>query len=180
VKAILVALFAALFIGVATTFASKGSSGSGNTGNAPSSNPVQQPSVPNEIGGLFSQAIQTFAWGISLSEGFGPPNNLPTRANNPGDLTTGDSWGYNTLGTANAEGVLIFTPNTLDGWYALYKKLYNIASGQSHVYSLSMDFYDFAVQYTGENDNNSNNWAENLASACGVPPTSLIGDFFNA
>ena len=135
---------------------------------------VSQPPVPNSIGGGFSGLIQTWAWGISLAEGYGPNVNLPTRANNPGDLTAGDSWGYAVLGTANKEGVLIFTPGSFDGWLALFSKLSNIAAGNSSVYPLTMDMYDFAVQYTGQNNTDSNSWAETVASALGVDPAQTL------
>src|SRR5260370_927931 len=73
--------------------------------------------------------ITKFMVAIAEQEGFGVPGAIPTRANNPGDLTK--SLGYEitgeTLGTA---GIAIFV-DVPNGWAALEEQLNLIRSGNS-------------------------------------------------
>lgn len=81
------------------------------------------------LGSVIAGAPSALASAIASAEGFGPTNNIPTIANNPGDLELGNI-GYGT--TAAAGGNAITNFGTLaDGWAALQNQINLIASGQS-------------------------------------------------
>src|SRR5271169_4369349 len=88
-------------------------------------------------------------------EGFGPPENLPTRCNNPGDLELGD------VGYGVDAGKTIYA-NLVDGWDAIDNECLLMLSGQqslhhSHIYNPTMTFLEVAEKYTG--DDNAAQWA---------------------
>jgi hypothetical protein len=105
------------------------------------------PSVPNGLDAL--------AHAIAFAEGYGADaNNVPTRANNPGDLklsgtpVTGD------------EGISVF--DSIDaGWVALNHQLSLIASGASHVYDGTMTIAEVGMKWT---DTQADDWTANVVS----------------
>lgn len=108
-----------------------------------------------------TQEIFDVAAAIAKAEGSNPD------WNNPGDLTI--SFGYPTLGTVNADGVLKFQ-NHLDGWNALYKQLQSIISGGSR-YTLQMTLAEFGQGYSGGDAN----WAKNVALELQTTPNATLG-----
>ncbi len=130
-------------------------------------NTSQWPPAPN-------QAIGALARAIAIAEG------SPAFWNNPGDLTEGDAGGYqlqrDPAGNVivNSAGVVRFV-NLADGVNALYRKLLNIQSGASRVYSTALSLADFAQIYTG--GDNAAAWARNVAAELGLDPTqNTVGD----
>ncbi len=123
----------------------------------------------------WSPQVLKFAHAISVAEGFGPPGNLPTRANNPGDLTGIDKGSFATNGTANKEGVWNFV-NLVDGWSALYLKVDRILRGASKVYPLTMTLEEMGTRYAGVG---KPEWAINVAKDLGVPVTMTLQQFIS-
>lgn len=118
----------------------------------------------------YSQKIVTFADAIAHAEGYGPVGNVPTRANNPGDLSKGDFGDTGKYLIAGDGEQVIQYATAQDGFNALYEKLQNIADGNSSVYSPSMTIAQMAAKYAG----NSQVWAANVTaylSQNGVPAT---------
>jgi len=119
----------------------------------------------------FSPAVLQLAKAISVAEGFGVEGSIPTRANNPGDLTGADGGGFVTRGTANAEGVLIFL-KLEDGWQALHVKVERMLAGKSAIYHLTDTLEDLARKYTG--GDNPDAWAKNVATYLGVETSTTL------
>jgi hypothetical protein len=91
-----------------------------------------------ELTMAYSAQIQLFAQAIAFAEGYGPAANLPTKANNPGDLSKGaygDTGIYITAG--DGEQVVKYA-SASDGFNALYRQLQDIVNGQSSYYNLGM------------------------------------------
>jgi|SRR5713101_6461386 len=107
-----------------------------------------------------SDKVKAFAKAISVAEGFGIANDIPTKAHNPGDLVLGDR-GNGVLGR---EGITIF-PDNASGWNALYHELNLIVNSESHVYTLDMTISDMAYKWT---DTSQDAWAETVANQLGV------------
>jgi hypothetical protein len=120
----------------------------------------------------FPSSVMKVAKAISVCEGFGLPNALPTRANNPGDVTTGDAGGFQISGVMNNEGVVRFV-NLADGWQALYLKVARMLAGKSKVYPLTMTLEEMGRRYSGSTDGA---WAKNLAEQLGLTLNSTIAD----
>lgn len=114
-------------------------------------------------------SVLRLAKAFSVAEGFGDPEALPTRANNPGDLTGSDGGSFQTHGTANSEGVLIFS-SVHDGWQALYMKVNRMLAGKSKTYPLTLTLEQVGLKYSGGNPD----WAENVAKYLGVPVTTTL------
>lgn len=118
------------------------------------------------------QLVEKFAQAIASAEGFGPPENLPTRCNNPGDLTDDGDIG---LGTARSAGfgaanITIYrTPE--DGWNRLRNKIRMMLEGRSKVYHLWM-----TIAMVGEVYARDANWGINVARDLGVPVTTPLQD----
>ena len=134
-----------------------------------------------ELGALvISQKVQQLAAAIAEAEGFGPIENIPTRAKNPGDLAVGDH-GYGTLGPSR---VTVFA-EVAEGWNALYKMLAGWVSGQSSIYILTDNFATIGHKYVdGPNaptvSQESQNWAANVASALGIDTATTLGDWYTS
>ena len=94
--------------------------------------------------------VLKLAKAIANAEGFDNSDALPTRANNPGDLTGSDGGSFRTLGTMNPEGVLHFE-NLEDGWQALYIKVNRMLSGKSTMYPLNLTLDRVGLRYSGGN-----------------------------
>src|SRR5258708_2292977 len=103
-----------------------------------------QPLAPDSTT-LASAGIMALSRGIARGEGAYVSGSLPQRSNNPGDLTK--SFGFNTTGVANKEGVLIFETME-DGWNALYSQIRLIFNSKSKVFSTNMTIWDFASMWT--------------------------------
>jgi hypothetical protein len=116
--------------------------------------------------GSISKLIPSFAYAIGRAEGFGPLNNIPTRANNPGDLELGDI-GFGILG----QGITIY-PTFLQGAQALYRQLDLILTNTSHEYNTSMTFSQVAVIWTG--NDNPIGWAETVTKSLNILPDMTI------
>ena len=105
------------------------------------------------------------AQAIAREEGFGPVQNLPTRANNPGDLTGADAGSFPTLGIMNAEGVIHFA-RVEDGWTRLYVKTTRMLYGPWETYQPTDTLLQAGIKYSGGNLN----WGPNVANFLGVSP----------
>lgn len=116
--------------------------------------------------GSISKLIPSFAYAIGKAEGFGPSGNIPTRANNPGDLKLGDV-GLGTLGS----GITIY-PTFQQGAEALYHELNLILTGKSSKYNTFMSFSQMAVIWTG--NDNPIEWAAVVARSLNVFPDMTI------
>ncbi len=119
--------------------------------------------------------VLALAEAIAAAEGFGIAGAVPTRSNNPGDLTL--SFGFSTSGKANSAGVLIFN-SVNDGWSALYKQVALMLYGGSSVYSPQMTFLDVAAKYTG--GDNAEQWALLVAGSVGLSITSTLNDYLQS
>ncbi len=115
--------------------------------------------------------VLKFAKAISVAEGFGQPEAIPTLGNNPGDLTGGDTGSFQTMGVMNAEGVVRFT-NIDDGWTALYMKVNRMLSGKSLVYPLTLTLEQVGLKYSGGDPN----WSKNVAEYLGVPEKTTLAE----
>jgi hypothetical protein len=118
---------------------------------------------------IWPASVIKFAKAVSVAEGFGPPENLATRANNPCDLTGADAAGFQTLGVMNSEGVLHFA-NVADGWTAAYIKFNRMLSGRSLQYPLIWTLEQVGAKFSGGNPE----WAINVARELGVPTTTTL------
>jgi hypothetical protein len=118
----------------------------------------------------WSNSVLKFARAIAHAEGFGDPDAIPTKANNPGDLTGADGGSLRVIGTMNKEGVLHFE-NLDDGWLALHIKVDRMLSGKSKVYPLTLTLEQVGIRYSGSD---SGDWARNVASYLGVTPQTTL------
>jgi len=114
--------------------------------------------------------IMQLAQAIAKAEGFGPPTNLPTRINNPGDMCLGDR-GYGVQ-----SGKTIF-PNVADGWAALTRECYLMLTGESHLYNPTKTFLQVATLYTGGDAAEA--WATIVSGALGLTPQNTLEDFLD-
>lgn len=118
------------------------------------------------------QLVERFAQAIANAEGFGPPENLPTRCNNPGDLTDDGDLG---LGTARSAGIgaanITIYRTVDDGWNALRSKVRRMLEGRSKVYFLWM-----TIAMVGEVYARDANWGINVARELDVAVTMPLGD----
>jgi hypothetical protein len=111
--------------------------------------------------------VTKMAQAIAKAEGFGPPENLPTRINNPGDLELGDQ------GAGIEQQKTIFKTEQ-DGWTALEGQVRWMLTGNSHVYSLTDTILQVAERYTGYDDADA--WASMVAKELGITiSTTLTG-----
>ncbi len=118
----------------------------------------------NDDGTDFTTAL---ANAIAKAEGGGSANN------NPGSLTAGDVPSDSIVGTFNSAGVVIID-SLENGWNYLYRKLNNILSGNSNVYSPDMTISQFAQTYTG--GDNATGWANTVANQLGVTPDTTLAE----
>lgn len=119
--------------------------------------------------GTVEEKTQRMARAIATAEGYGPPQNLATRANNPGDLKRGDVG----LGTIHDKTVFA-TP--AEGWAALYRQIDLMRTGQSAYYNASMTFSQIARVYTG--GDNSDAWAATVTRELGITPQTTLAAYF--
>jgi hypothetical protein len=118
----------------------------------------------------WSNAVLKLARAIAHAEGFGDPDAIPTKANNPGDLTGADGGSFRVLGVMNKEGVLHFE-SLDDGWLALHLKVDRMLSGKSKMYPLTLTLEQVGIRYSGSD---AGDWARNVGSYLGVPVTATL------
>ena len=107
------------------------------------------------------------AQAIATAEGYGPSNNVPTIANNPGDLELGNI-GYGTTAASGGQQITNF-PTADAGWAALENQITKMATGGSSAgYTPSMSIAQVGQLYSG----GSSAWANNVASSLGVDPST--------
>src|SRR5271168_2543495 len=109
--------------------------------------------------------IVAIARAVAKAEGSNP------EWNNPGDLTGADGHGYNILGVANEDGVLIFAV-LAEGEDALCKKFARILGGQSEVYPPEMTLAEGGLKYASGDPN----WAINVGRELNVPTSITFAD----
>ena len=119
-----------------------------------------------------TQGVIAMAQAIAEAEGFFVPGSIPAQAHNPGDLTQGDFGDTGVYMTSSSGAQIIVFPDDQAGWNALYRKLQNIADGNSHVYSPDMTIAQFANEWTSTQQSS---WADNVASSIGADINSVIG-----
>lgn len=108
----------------------------------------------------YTEPVKSMARAIARAEGFGIPNAVPTRANNPGDLKVPG----HTPTLSN--GISVF-PSVDSGWFALYRQLELIIRGQSNVYTLDMTIADMGQRWTATT-HEQGAWSQNVADYLGV------------
>ena len=102
---------------------------------------------------------------IAQAEGYGIAGNIPTTANNPGDLVLGNI-GYGTTGAAGGVQITNF-PNPAAGYAALQNQINAIDRGTSTVYPAGATIAQVSNIYSGST---SGAWGNNVASILGVTP----------
>jgi hypothetical protein len=126
------------------------------------------------------QKANKLAMAIGKAEGFGVPNALPTRINNPGDLELGDrGWGTEAAKTiyAKADWNADFEDKT-DGASAARRECFAILSGASHVYETSWSFLQLAQDWTG--GDNPAAWAQIVCTELGINPLVTLSQYANS
>jgi hypothetical protein len=116
--------------------------------------------------GSVSKFIPSWAYAIAKAEGFFIKGSIPARLNNPGDLELGDI-GFGAL----PSGITMY-PTFEQGAEALYHELDLILTGNSHEYSIFMNFSQMAVIWTG--NDNPIGWADTVAKSLNVFPDTTI------
>jgi hypothetical protein len=112
------------------------------------------------------------AHAIGKAEGWGAPDHLPTRINNPIDLEIGDKgWGV-------VKGKTVF-PDPATGWEYAYREAWVVLTGQSHYVKISMTFAQFAQVYTG--GDNPGEWAHIVTEELSMadPDKDTLQDYLN-
>jgi len=112
-----------------------------------------------------------FMIAIAKAEGYGVPGAIPTRANNPGDLTR--SLGFSTTGERLGSAAIVVFSDAANGWSALERQLTLIETGQS-IHKLSDTILAFAHSYTATEQDV---WAANVAAEIGLDPNATLGDY---
>lgn len=124
--------------------------------------PIPTPPTSKVI--LMAQAFaQAEGFGGTEPDGITP--NIPTQANNPGDLELGD------IGYGQLQGKTIF-PDVATGWSYLYHQCQLILDGTSSVYNQTMSFLEVAVKYTG--NDNAASWAATVAQKLGITASTTV------
>lgn len=114
--------------------------------------------------------ILLLARAIAKAEGFGPPENLPTRIHNPCDLELGDR------GFGVQAGKTVF--EDLDhGWSAACYECWLMLTGRSHFYSPIKTFLQVAMAYTGGDQPLA--WATIVSGALGFNPQNTLQNFLD-
>ena len=115
----------------------------------------------------------TLAEAIAKQEGFGNSGNLPTRLNNPGDLTYQGQAGATPYTVIGDDGVSrtfaqFQTPDA--GWQALDNQL-NLDAGRG--LTISQEIAKWAPASDG---NNPTGYTANVASWTGLDPSTSVAD----
>lgn len=109
---------------------------------------------------ILSDAINEFAAGIALAEGFYVGGSRAQRNNNPGNLTV-DTTGKG----IGKDGDFIVYSNPTDGWTALRRQVELILTNASKFYNSGMTLRQIAETYT---TTDQLAWATNVASKLGI------------
>jgi hypothetical protein len=128
-----------------------------------------------------NQFILLWAQAIAAFEGFNTPGSRPARNNNPGDLKYAGQPGAT---GQDAQGFAVF-PDVPTGWQALYNQL-NAYVQEFPGYSL----YQIMEHYLGQSitasggettsQGNSTTYAQSVASAIGVDPSTTLAQLVAA
>jgi len=123
---------------------------------------------------LLSAAIDLFAEGIALAEGFFVAGSRADRNHNPGNLTRDIT--NTAIGT---DGMFMVYANDNDGWAALRKQVELILTNASGIYNSQMTLRQIAQKYASTSTPDDQlNWAVNVASKLGIdidtPVSTLI------
>jgi hypothetical protein len=124
-------------------------------------------------GGLFSPSttVKKIAVAIATAEGFYVNGSLPQRANNPGDLESGD------IGHGLLDNKTVYA-SVSDGWEALYRQVQAMLNNSSAIYGPTWTIQDVANEYVSGQQNpttDSTAWAQNVANTLGVDVDTQIG-----
>jgi hypothetical protein len=114
----------------------------------------------------YPREIQDFARAIARAEGFYIVGSAPYRAHNPGALKM-PGWKGPTTGD---QGISVFGSDA-EGWDALHRQLWLIATGKSGVYNVDMSILDMARKWT---NTEQSGWSQNVANALGVPTSTKL------
>ena len=115
--------------------------------------------------------VLRWAQAMAKAEGFGPPQNLPTRINNPCDLELGDR------GFGTQAGKTVFN-DLADGWAAACHESWLMLTGNSHFYNPIKTFLQIAVLYTG--NDNAQAWATTASGAISLKPNNTLQNYLEA
>ena len=127
---------------------------------------VNIPSIPN----VSPEAIQAFAFAISVAEGFGQPNAIPTLANNPGDITDVGQNLPGDTGQRMGQNIIVFD-SVSDGWNALYAQAGRMLSGTDPLWPRTWTLIQTGAQYAGD----PQNWPVNVADSLDVNTSTTLG-----
>ena len=110
--------------------------------------------------------LSPLAQAIATAEGYGPAGNVPTIANNPGDLELGNQGAGVTVASGGQQ--ITNFPTLEAGQAALENQINLIATGQSKAgYTPDMSIAQVGALYSGSQNGN---WANQVAAALGVTP----------
>lgn len=110
---------------------------------------------------------------VAKAEGYGVPGAIPTRANNPGDLTK--NLGFSDTGdTLGSAGVVVFS-SIDDGWGALDRQFTLIQNGES-IHKLTDTILAFAHSYTATEQEI---WANNVATELGTDSSATLDQYLS-
>jgi len=113
---------------------------------------------------ILSTAIQLFAEGIALAEGFYVAGSRAARNHNPGNLTLD----ITSTGIAK-DGMFIVYGNDSDGWDALRREVELILTNASGIYDSQMTLRQIGQKYASTSTViDQLNWAINVASKLGI------------
>lgn len=118
-----------------------------------------------------SQPVQALAQAISVAEGFGETGAIPTKANNPGDITDVGQNLPGDTGQRLGAGIIVFATVT-DGWNALYAQCTRMLSGSDSLYPASASLQQVGGTYA----NDPVNWPANVAAQLGVSINTTLGE----
>ena len=113
---------------------------------------------------LLTSAIQLFAEGIALAEGFYVTGSRAARNHNPGNLTK------DITGTAvGMDGMFVVYANDSDGWTALKRQVEKILTNASSIYNSQMTLRQISQLYASTSPPSEQlAWSINVASKLGI------------
>lgn len=113
---------------------------------------------------ILSSAIQLFAEGIALAEGFYVAGSRAARNHNPGNITLDI-----TDTGIGMDGMFVIYANDNDGWDALRKQVMLILTDTSQIYTSQMTLREIGQKYASTSTPAEQlNWAINVASKLGI------------
>jgi len=113
---------------------------------------------------ILSAAIQLFAEGIALAEGFYVAGSRAARNHNPGNLT------LDITGTAvGRDGMFMVYGDDSDGWDALKRQVEKILTNASQIYTNDMTLRQIGALYASTSTPNEQlAWSINVARKLGI------------